>query len=101
MKWNNDFKLWQNKFYNSKRWRELRDEIRLDRGMRCDSCGRIIRGCSIVDHIEEITPDNKDDNNITLNKDNLQLLCLECHNRKTFRDYIDFDLENRDDVNLF
>jgi hypothetical protein len=38
----------------------------------------------IVDHIEELTPANITDPNIALNHDNLQYLCLDCHNSKTF-----------------
>lgn len=95
------FRAWQLKFYNSKAWRELRNEVREEKGMRCDMCGKLIRGKSIVDHIEEITPKNKDDESITLNKDNLQLLCLKCHNSKTFEYIPSLDLEKRKDVNLF
>lgn len=100
-KWNKDFRAWQGKFYNSKEWKRLRNEVRIEKGMRCDMCGKIIRGKSIVDHIEEITPFNKNDTSITLNKNNLQLLCLDCHNKKTFEYIPDFDLKKRKDVNLF
>ena len=74
-------------------------------------CHRLITGKSIVDHIVEITPFNKDDKDITLNEDNLQLLCVECHNTKTFGGYtgrrerkssgLDFDLKKRGDIDLF
>lgn len=30
-------------------------------------------------HVIELTPQNIDDPNITLNHDNLQMLCRECH----------------------
>ena len=54
-------------FYNSKAWKDLRL------------------------YIEEITPDNIDDPNVTLNEDNLELLCEKCHNskRKVDRDIAD------------
>ena len=39
----------------------------------------------IVDHIEEISPSNIGDPEITLNHDNLQYICQPCHNIKTFR----------------
>jgi hypothetical protein len=49
----------------------------------------------IVDHIEEITPDNINDTSITLSWSNLQYLCHGCHNIKTFgnekRYYFDED----------
>lgn len=102
MKWDREFRKWQHRFYNSKEWKELRDKVRKERGMRCDMCHRLIRGKSITDHIKEITPYNKCDTNITLNKDNLQLLCFDCHNKKTFKDNeFDFELERREDINLF
>ncbi|MTV47035.1 HNH endonuclease, partial [Streptococcus pneumoniae] len=45
------FRTWQIKFYNSKPWRTLRNRIRSIKRMRCDMCGRLIHGKSIVDHI--------------------------------------------------
>ncbi|MDR0918710.1 MAG: HNH endonuclease [Oscillospiraceae bacterium] len=68
--------------------------------MRCNACGKLIRGKSIVDHIIPITPENNDDPDITLNWDNLQLLCLHCHNEKTFQTKFNFDLTRRADVNI-
>lgn len=68
--------------------------------MRCDVCGRLIHGKSIVDHIIEIDETNYQDESITLNEDNLQLLCLECHNTKTFQSKINLNLENRN-ISLF
>ena len=94
------FRTWQIKFYNSKPWRTLRNRIRTTKRMRCDMCGRLIHGKSIVDHIIEIDETNYQDESITLNEDNLQLLCLECHNVKTFQSKINLNLENRN-INLF
>ena len=94
------FRTWQIKFYNSKPWRTLRNRIRTIKRMRCDMCGRLIHGKSIVDHIIEIDESNYQDESITLNEDNLQLLCLECHNTKTFQSKINLNLENRN-INLF
>lgn len=85
------FRQWQTKFYNSKEWISLRDEVRLEKRMRSDHSGKLILGKSIVDHIIEITPDNYMDENITLNKNNLQLLSIEEHNRKTFAESLDYD----------
>lgn len=74
------------KFYNSKQWKKCRQSfisyrITVDGGM-CQHCKDKLG--YIVDHIEEITPDNINDPSITLNHDNFQYLCLECHNTKTF-----------------
>lgn len=94
------FRTWQIKFYNSKPWITLRNRIRSTKRMRCDMCGRLIHSKSIVDHIIEIDESNYQDESITLNEDNLQLLCLECHNTKTFQSKINLNLENRN-INLF
>jgi 5-methylcytosine-specific restriction enzyme A len=83
-------------FYASKSWKECRlSYIRSVFGQceHCDEPGYI------VDHITEITPQNINDPYITLNHDNLQYLCLPCHNKKTFgkydvvRDDVTFDIE--------
>lgn len=94
------FRAWQIKFYNSKPWITLRNKIRKDKRMRCDMCGRLIHGKSIVDHMIEIDETNYQDESITLNEENCQLLCLECHNTKTFQSKINLNLDNRN-INLF
>ena len=43
----------------------------------CERCGGMAR---IVHHIKYITPQNIHDPNITLSWDNLQALCIDCHN---------------------
>lgn len=75
-------------FYNSKKWKELRLYVCESRHWTCEECGEF---GDQVHHIIEITPDNINDPNITLNEDNLQLLCEECHNakRKVERDIED------------
>src|SRR5690625_1690580 len=75
-------KPWAKPFYNSAAWRKCRlTYISKVYGL-CEHCDR---PGYIVDHIVELTPDNIHDPDITLNHDNLQYLCLECHNIKTFR----------------
>jgi len=66
-------------FYNSKAWRELRLYVCQSRHWTCEECGGY---GNQVHHIVEITPDNINDPNVTLNENNLQLLCEECHNGK-------------------
>ena len=95
------FRKWQMKFYNSKQWRTLRNEIRNDKRMRCDNCHKLIKGKSICDHRIEVSPENYQDESITLNKRNIDLLCIECHNTKTFSSPINYDVEERKEVNLF
>ncbi|MDL2318353.1 HNH endonuclease [Eubacteriales bacterium OttesenSCG-928-A19] len=43
----------------------------------CERCGGLAR---VVHHVEYITPQNINDVNITLSWDNLESLCLDCHN---------------------
>ncbi len=71
------------KFYNSKAWKECRQSyidkrIAIDGGM-CEHCKNELG--YIVDHKEELTPDNIDNPYITLNHDNFQYLGLICHNK--------------------
>lgn len=69
--------------YKTKEWQDIVRVVRLrDMGI-CQRCGYMITGKSIVDHIEEITDDNVNDMNKVFGLDNLQLLCIECHNTKT------------------
>jgi 5-methylcytosine-specific restriction endonuclease McrA len=97
------FREQMHQFYQSKAWKALREQVQNDYRMRCAGCGKLILGRAIVDHITEINPDNHDDEQITLNPANLQLLCHPCHNRKTFGvlEPFDGDLNCRKNVNLF
>ncbi len=62
-------------FYNSSRWRKTR-LIQLTSYPVCAMCGHI---ATIADHIKEIN-----DGGAKYDLDNLQSLCLPCHNTKTF-----------------
>ncbi len=73
-------------FYNSPAWRKVRKSFishraSIDGGM-CEMCHEVPG--FIVDHIEELTPENINDTSMTLSWSNLQYLCLVCHNKKTF-----------------
>ena len=73
-------------FYNSKLWKDCRSSYISSVHGLCEHCledGKVIPGY-IVDHIIEIDPVNINDVGITLNHENLQYLCLACHNTKTF-----------------
>ena len=72
-------KDYSKKFYNSSAWKRLSEYIRVSRHFTCEECGEY---GTQVHHIEEITPENINDASITLNENNLQLLCEECHNKK-------------------
>jgi 5-methylcytosine-specific restriction protein A len=73
-------------FYNSKEWKECRKSfisyrITIDGGM-CEHCKEELG--YIVDHKVELDNENINDVYVSLNHDNLQYLCLRCHNVKTF-----------------
>lgn len=74
------------KFYDSPTWRKCRKGYiskrqSIDGGM-CEMCKAELG--YIVDHKEELTPDNINDPYITLHYRNFQYLCLACHNTKHF-----------------
>ena len=74
-------KAFAKKFYSTSVWRECRNAYAASRGHLCERC--ISRGIlsygEIVHHKIELTPENINDPDITLNWDNLQLLCRLCH----------------------
>lgn len=77
-------KEWAKRFYKSKAWRECRQSYMSKVHGLCEHCSGI---GYILDHIKELNPNNINDPNITLNHENLQFLCLPCHNTKTFQKY--------------
>jgi 5-methylcytosine-specific restriction endonuclease McrA len=85
------------RFYNSKTWKECRKSFiakrrTIDGGM-CEHCKNSLG--YIVDHIVELNPINISDPFVSLNHENLQYLCLVCHNskntEKSTRDDVEFD----------
>lgn len=65
------------RFYNSTEWRVLSRARLQGDGYRCVKCGKI---ASEVDHIKAIqTPEGWE---LRLDYDNLQSLCIACHNEK-------------------
>ena len=69
------------KFYKSRRWRECREAYAGHVGHLCERClkkGLVVPG-EIVHHKIHITPDNINNPLITLDWNNLELLCRECH----------------------
>ena len=87
-------------FYNSKEWKKCREGYIKSVGGLCERClakGKYVLG-EEVHHKIPLTPENIDDPNVTLNWDNLELLCSSCHsiehNRKE-KEVLMFD-ENGD-----
>ena len=84
-------------FYGSKAWKDVREYMLTKSYYCCEICVRS-RNKLIVHHKIYLTPDNINDTNITLNTDNLQVVCKACHdnihdycNRKTSAPVCIFD----------
>ncbi|QDW86494.1 HNH endonuclease [Staphylococcus hominis] len=69
-------KKWAKKFYNTKQWRATRNAYFHSQNGICELCGK---PGEEVHHKIYLTSENIDDPNITLDWDNLQLLCKACH----------------------
>lgn len=68
-------------FYKSKAWQHCRTSYAKSRGHLCERClkrGKIEPG-EIVHHKVYLTPENINDPAVSLNFDNLELLCRKCH----------------------
>lgn len=74
-----DFAKW---LYTSKPWIEFRFNLIIERGPKCQRCNKVMLDTSklIGHHKIPLTPNNINDLNITLNKDNVELICFKCHN---------------------
>jgi len=78
-------------FYTSKAWRRCAHGYRAAKSGLCERClarGLIVPG-EEVHHKIRLTPEALKDPNISLNWDNLELLCKQCHleehNRKRWK----------------
>lgn len=73
------------KLYNSKKWHKLR-KMKLAISPFCERClaGGIYTPAYIIHHKEYITNLNYQDGDVFFNIDNLESLCLECHNKEHF-----------------
>ncbi len=68
-------------FYKTTMWQNCRDAYYKSKQGLCERClarGQYKAG-EIVHHIKHITPKTMNDPAVTLNFDNLQLLCRDCH----------------------
>lgn len=68
-------------FYYTQAWKNAREAYKRSKGGLCERCldkGYIVPG-EIVHHKIRLTPENINDPNISLNWDNLQLVCRKCH----------------------
>lgn len=74
-------KAFAKQFYSSKAWQSCRNEYVKSVHHLCENCLRqgIYRPGEIVHHKIHIDPLNIEKPEVTLNFDNLELLCRECH----------------------
>ncbi|QMV43732.1 HNH endonuclease [Cohnella cholangitidis] len=70
--------------YADPEWKKVRRFVIVRANGLCEGCQRkgVVKSGREVDHIVELTDENKHDWNIAYNPDNLQLLCPDCHNQK-------------------
>lgn len=79
-------------FYNSKAWKQIRKKIWIKQKLLCNRCHRPVyvnglsdylpkdkRRTGIVHHKEYLNDMNVYDENISLNEENLEGICKECH----------------------
>ena len=71
-------------FYKSKAWQRVRDNTMKRDAWLCQDC--LARGvytpAEEVHHIQELTADNINDPEVSLNMANLVSLCRECHRQR-------------------
>lgn len=69
------------RFYSSEIWQNCRNEYMKRVGGLCENCLRrgIYKPAVIVHHKIELDPTNIDNPEITLNFDNLEAVCRDCH----------------------
>ena len=74
-------------FYQSIAWKQTRKAFAQSKGGLCERClaqGLIVPG-EIVHHKIHLTPENINDETITLSWDYLELLCRKCHGEEHTR----------------
>lgn len=70
-------------FYSTDEWKDFRKNIITERGNKCTECGKdiLIDKQLHVHHIKELTQDNVNDYMVSMNPDNVRIVCHECHNK--------------------
>lgn len=69
-------KVWAKGFYTGNVWKRCRNSYYLSQHGVCEHCGG---AGEIVHHKIKLTPKNINDPNVSLNFDNIELLCRKCH----------------------
>lgn len=71
----------QAEFYHSTAWKRLSRAFLLSKNYICERCGK---PAEIAHHRRYLTAENVLNPDISLNPDNLEALCLDCHNTEHF-----------------
>ena len=100
-------------FYNTKGWKQNRKAYALSRNCICERCGRpvYVSGVNeflpkgkriryIVHHKVHLDDSNFSDPKIAYDWNNLELLCIDCHNREHYEQPTRDDLVFDQDGNL-
>ena len=76
-----ELKEYAEEFYKSKTWQKCRESYSKSVGGLCEDCMAkgIITPGDTVHHIKHITPQNISNAMITLDWNNLRLVCRDCH----------------------
>ena len=71
-------------FYKSAAWKRARQTVIKRANGLCERCraAGLYRPGVIVHHKDYITPENIHNPGVTLNLDNLEYLCEDCHNKE-------------------
>ncbi len=75
------------KFLCSKPWRDLSYNLKIQAGGKCSRCSYQVIDTKdfkylIGHHTIELTEDNVDDPNVSLNPDLIEIICHNCHNKE-------------------
>ena len=87
------------RFYKTKAWRDCRKAYGQSKAWLCEDCleqGRITSGV-YVHHVIPLDRVNVEDPRISLNHENLRLLCMKCHNETHYGKKKDLNYRFQDD----
>ena len=75
-------------FYKSQAWKQTRLAFYKEKKGLCEECLKqgIVKAGVIVHHKIHITQENINNTTVTLDKNNLELLCRDCHGKKHGKD---------------
>lgn len=72
------------RFYTTKAWRDLAYALKIKVNGTCNRCGHnVIDFKYLIGHHKiELTEDNVEDVSVSLNPDNVEVICHSCHNKE-------------------